>query len=70
MILTTWFLRIDFFEDVIDFYYFAVKFFVRDIISDFSSIAWFSSLEKNDFWTQLWSFNFCEHLLVKDHASK
>ena len=49
MILTTWLLRIDFFEDVSDFYYFAVKFFVRDIITDFSSIAWFSSLEKNDF---------------------
>ena len=42
MILTTWLLGIDF----SDFYSFAIKICVRDVISAFRSIAWLTSLEK------------------------
>ena len=58
------FLGTDFVNDFSDFYCFAVKISVRDVISAFRSIAWLTSL-KNDFWTHLWNFKFYEHLLIK-----
>ena len=39
-----------FFNDLSDFYWFAVKICVRDVIFAFRSIAWLTS-PKNDFWT-------------------
>ena len=41
-----WLLRIDFFNDFGDFYCFAVKVCVRDVISTLRSFAWLSSLKK------------------------
>ena len=64
MILTTWHLGIDFFNDFSDFYCFALKICVLDVISVFRSIAWLTSL-KNDFWTHLRNFKFSEYLPFK-----
>ena len=52
----------DFFNDISDFYCFAVKICVRDVISAFSSIVWLTSLIK-DFLNHLWNLEFYEHLL-------
>ena len=46
MILKTWLLGMDFFNDFCNFYWFAVKICVRDVISAFRSIAWFFSTKK------------------------
>ena len=46
MILTTWILGIDFSNDFCDFYWFAVKICVHDVIYAFRSIAIFTSLKK------------------------
>ena len=59
-----WLLGIDFFNDFSDFYCFAVKICVRDVISAVRSIAWLTSLKKW-LWTHLWNFKFYEHLLIK-----
>ena len=48
-----------------DFYCFAVKICVPDVVwSPFRWIAWLTSL-KNDFWTRLMNFKFHDYLLVK-----
>ena len=65
MILTTWLLGIDFFNDFSDFYGFAVKICVRDVISALSSNA--CSLKKMTSELTYRTFIehlFCEHLLV------
>ena len=62
MILTTWLLGIVFFTDSGNFYCFAVKTCVRDVISAIRLTAWHTSL-KND-GTHWWIFRLYEMLKI------